>query len=115
MKCSFNKSGMLYFAENASRLVVKSLREKGYDFEDGAADQGTPADVVLKKATELDRIVVTRRRRDFKKLHKQNPNHAGIIICTEDTNHEALANRIDAAIRKNPDMKGRLVSVTRPS
>ena len=43
--------------------------------------------------------VVTFDRRDYYRLHQNNPNHAGIIACTYDADSHALAARIDNGIR----------------
>jgi hypothetical protein len=47
-------------------------------------------------------------------LHKSQPNHAGIIICTDDGDRMALAERIHAAILTEEILLGKLVSVVRP-
>jgi hypothetical protein len=59
--------------------------------------------------------VLTQNRRDFKQLHQLHPSHAGIIVCTEDRNLEALAIRIDRAIAIAEILAGKLISVVRPS
>jgi hypothetical protein len=47
-------------------------------------------------------------------LHRYQPNHAGIIICTDDANRSALAERINAAILVEQVLSGKLISVVRP-
>jgi hypothetical protein len=61
-----------------------------------------------------ERVVLTLNRKDFKRLHKWQPNHAGIIICTDDGDRMALAERIHAAILGKEILLGKLVSVVRP-
>lgn len=104
--------------ENFSGRVIEALRKLDYDAatiqELGKAGIRFPDDEVLELAAQLDRVVLTFNRWDFFKLHKQNPNHAGIIACTEDKNVQALAQRIHEALSKEPDMKGRLIRVNRP-
>jgi hypothetical protein len=48
------------------------------------------------------------------RLHRLNPNHPGIIICTYDTDSDRLARRIHAAIVANEPLDGKLIRVTRP-
>jgi len=78
----------LYADENVPLRVVEELRRLGLDvltaFEDGRANQSLTDQAILARAIELERAIVTLNRRDFKRLHLQNPDHAGIIICKED-------------------------------
>jgi hypothetical protein len=69
---------------------------------------------VLDFATINDRAVLTLNRKDFKRLHRYQTNHEGIIICTDDANRSALAERINAAILVEPFLSGKLISVVRP-
>jgi hypothetical protein len=57
---------------------------------------------------------VTLNRKDFKRLHRSLPDHGGIIICTDDGDRLALAERIHAAILGEEILLGKLVSVVRP-
>ncbi len=41
---------------------------------------------------------MTRNRRDFIRLHLAQPDHAGIVVCTEDPDFERLATRIHQMI-----------------
>lgn len=77
---------MLFYAdENFPLDVIVELRRLGHDiltvFEDGRANQKIPDEKVLERTTELERIVLTINRIDFKRLHKTNKNHLGIAIC----------------------------------
>jgi hypothetical protein len=47
-------------------------------------------------------------------LHRSLPDHTGIIICTDDGDRMALAERIHAAILAEEILRGKLVSVVRP-
>jgi hypothetical protein len=69
----------------------------------------------LARATELERVVLTLNRKDFKRLHKQNSNHAGIIICTEDADRSGQARRISERISKTENLDKQLVRVYRPN
>lgn len=110
----------LYGNENFRRRIVETLRELGHDvltsFEAGNANQGIPDDEVLDFAHTNNRIVLTFNRKDFIKLHYQNPIHSGIIVCTDDKDNIALAHRIHAAIlafENNTD--NQLIRVNRPN
>jgi hypothetical protein len=59
--------------------------------------------------------VITENRKDFFRLHRIQPDHAGIIACTNDRNWEALANRINAAITAEESLQGKLIRVVRPT
>ncbi|WP_445304964.1 MULTISPECIES: DUF5615 family PIN-like protein [unclassified Microcoleus] len=61
-----------------------------------------------------DRAVMTQNRRHFIRLHAQQPNHAGIIVCTDDKNLERLATRINDAIVGEENLRGKLIRVNRP-
>jgi hypothetical protein len=81
----------------------------------GQAQQGIDDAKVLQFAASQTRIVLTFNRRHFLKLHRSSPYHPGIIICTTDDDIAALAARIDAAIRANEPLAGKLVRVNKPS
>src|SRR2546422_11329735 len=78
----------LYADENFPLRTVEELRRLGHDvltaLEDGRANQSIPDEDLLARATEIGRTLLTINRLDFKRLHRQMPDHAGIIICTED-------------------------------
>ncbi len=46
--------------------------------------------------------------------HSQNPNHAGIIVCTNDRNIERLADRINQAIAYETTLINKLIRVNCP-
>ena len=61
-----------------------------------------------------DRIsILTINRRDFMKLHRELPEHAGIVLCTENRDYAAFAHRIDQAIRAAGELAGQLIRVVR--
>lgn len=110
----------LYTNENFRRRIVEALRALGHDvltsFEAGNANLGIPDDEVLGFARANNRIVVTFNRKDFIQLHKQNSNHSGIIVCTEDKDYTGLANRIHEAILSlNNNTINQLIRVNRPN
>jgi hypothetical protein len=49
------------------------------------------------------------------KLHRDNCEHCGIIVCTNDPDRSRLATRIDAAIAQEETLLGKLIRVVRPA
>src|SRR5665213_2653084 len=76
----------LYANENFPLVAVRFLREMGHDvltsLEAGTANQQIPDAQVLAFATKSGRAVLTHNRLHFKKLHRHQTDHAGIVICT---------------------------------
>lgn len=107
----------LYANENFPVEVVKRLRELGHDVltthDVGKSNQGIEDDAVLRFAVDSDRCVVTINRKDFMRLHRSFPRHAGIIACTENRDFGAFAHRVDEAIRLEGELAGKLVRVVR--
>jgi predicted nuclease of predicted toxin-antitoxin system len=108
---------LLYADEHFPAQAVDELRRLGHDVrtiqEDGQAGFKWPDSEVLKRATELDRVVLTLNRRDFIRLHGQNPNHSGIIACTQNLEFRQLADQIHKAITDEPTLAGHLIRVYR--
>lgn len=108
----------LYADEQFPYAVVEYLRHFGHDVltvqEAGNANLKIPDDRVLEFASSNKRVVLTLNRKDFKRLHRSHPDHAGIVICTDDGDRMALAERIHAAILGEEILLGKLVSVVRP-
>ncbi|MDZ4286326.1 MAG: DUF5615 family PIN-like protein [Prosthecobacter sp.] len=110
----------LYSNENFHRLVVEALREMGHNvvtsLDAGRANQRIPDDEVLKFAAGDGRAVLTFNRLHFVRLHrKTNGRHAGIIVCSEDHDIRALAQRINQAIVDSGTLSGQLLRVNRPA
>ena len=82
--------------------------------EAGNAGQRIPDEQVLAFAISNNRAVLTFNRRDFIRLHNLQPIHAGIIVCKEDQDLNALATRINQAIWAVETLSGKLVRVNRP-
>ena len=108
----------LYADEQFPRQIVQNLRSLGHDVqtvqEAGNAGLKIPDDRVLEFATSDSRSVLTLNRQDFIRLHRIQPNHSGIITCTNDRNWERLASRIDEAIFAEETLTGKLIRVIRP-
>ena len=99
----------LYADENFPLRVVEELRRLGHDvltaLEDGRANQSITDNDLLARATEINRALLTLNRLDFKRLHQQIPDHAGIIICTEDPDRAGQAKRVDISIAETGEPK----------
>lgn len=109
----------LYSNENFPLPVVDELRQLGHDVvtiqERGWGSEGVPDSDVLALAAAEGRAVLTLNRRDFVRLHRQQPEHTGIIVCTVDPDFPGLASRIHAAIEQTGGLHGKLVRVNRPT
>jgi predicted nuclease of predicted toxin-antitoxin system len=108
-----------YADEHVPPEITETLRTLGHDVltvqEDGRANQAIVDRDVLARAILLSRAVVTNNRRDFHRLHRAVPNHAGIVTYTDDPDRIAIANRIDAAINGLTSLAGQLARVLRPN
>jgi hypothetical protein len=97
---------------------VEALRALGHDVlttqEAGNAGHAIPDHEVLDFATRSGRAVLTLNRRDFIRLHKSGLAHAGIVVCTEDTDPAAQATRVHDSIRSLATLVGQLVRVNQP-
>lgn len=109
----------LYADEQYPYPVVQLLRALGHDVltvqEAGKANQGISDSDVLTFASNEKRAVITENRKDFFRLHRIQPLHAGIIACTNDRDWAALANRIHTAISAEESLEGKLIRVVRPA
>ncbi len=110
---------LLFADEDFPLPTVERLRKLGHDVltthEAGLANIGTDDPEILAEATRLERAVMTMNRRDFIALHRRDPNHAGIVVCTRDSDTDALADRIHAAVSAVRELSGQLLRVNRPS
>jgi hypothetical protein len=107
-----------YANENFPRRTVEALRGLGHDvlttLEAGNAGQAIPDHEVLDFATHSGRAVLTLNRRDFIRLHRSGISHAGIVVCSEDEDTAAQADRVHDAVSSLPSLAGQLVRVNRP-
>ncbi|WP_310484355.1 DUF5615 family PIN-like protein [Chamaesiphon sp. VAR_48_metabat_403] len=106
-----------YADEQFPKATTIALRSLGHDVltvqEAGNANQKIPDEDVLAFATDKDRAVLTLNRYDFIRLHKQSSAHAGIIVCSENTNFERLAEKIHEAVSPFANLNERLIRVYR--
>jgi predicted nuclease of predicted toxin-antitoxin system len=81
--------------------------------EANQANRGIPDNEVLAFATAQGRAVLTLNRRDFIRLHRQDPAHAGIVVVKDDLDKVRLAERIHNAVQSELPLTGKLVRVTK--
>jgi predicted nuclease of predicted toxin-antitoxin system len=110
----------LYSNENFDYDVVELLRDLNHDVlttkEAGQANLRIPDEQVLAFATAEKRAVITFNYQDFKRLHRLNPNHCGIIICTDYEDIQDFTNRIHTAIEtESGQLDGKLIRINRPN
>jgi hypothetical protein len=108
----------LYADENFDYPIVEELRRLGHLVltaqEAGQGGQKIPDLAVLAYATTAGRAVLTLNHRDFKRLHRQGVQHAGIVSCTRDDDSIALAGRIHAAISAQSGLDNQFVRIIKP-
>jgi hypothetical protein len=75
-----------YSNENFPLPAVIALQRLGHDvhtsYDAGLANQRVEDQKVLEFAHQQSRAVLTINRKHFLNLHRQNPNHPGIVICS---------------------------------
>ena len=108
-----------YADENIPLDTVIELRRLGHDvltaYEDGRANNKVPDDEVLRRSTELGRILITINRQDFRRLHESGIVHSGIVICTLDLNFARQASGIETVCKNEETCEKELLRVHRPS
>ena len=107
----------LYANENFPLPVVEHLRELGHDVltttEAGKHDQALPDEAVLAFAISEARVIPTLNRKHFIRLHSQQPEHNGIVVCTFDPDFHGQAERIHDTIQAADSLAGQLIRVNR--
>lgn len=107
----------LYSNENFPQPAVEHLRAHGHDVltthDAGKSGQAIPDQDVLIYAKQIGRAVVTMNRRHFIALHKSTSLHAGIIVCTFDSNFIGLAERVHEEIQGLESLDNQLIRVNR--
>ena len=75
----------LYADEQFPLSAVEYLRALNHDVltvqEAGQAGLKIPDHEVLAFASSVERAVITLNRKDFKRLHRLFPDHAGLTLC----------------------------------
>ncbi len=109
----------LYADENFPLPVIEEPRRLGFDvltmYEDGKANHSLTDKDVLRIASERNRALLTVNRRHFIQLHRTDPNHTGIIVCTFDPNFVGQAQRIANALRDRTNLENELIKIYRPA
>jgi hypothetical protein len=107
----------LYSDENFPQPVVAILRQLGHDVltiqADGKANLRYSDEAVLRDASAYGRAVLTINRKDFRRIHQQNPDHSGIISCTYDPDFIGQARRIHDKISSISTLNGQLILIYR--
>jgi hypothetical protein len=108
----------LYADENFPLPVVLALRRAGHDVLTAAgagnAGQAIPDDAVLAFAHAQGRAVLTHNPKHFRHLDQSRVPHSGMILCTADSNFDALAARIDTAVPTSSKLDGQMLNICRP-
>jgi predicted nuclease of predicted toxin-antitoxin system len=109
--------GRLIADENFPNPTVERLRQLGHDVltvaDMGLAGLGIPDEEVLALAHADGRAIMTHNRKHFRKLHNAGRPHSGMVLCTEDTDFDSLADRVDQALSQVIHLTGQLIRVTR--
>jgi predicted nuclease of predicted toxin-antitoxin system len=79
----------------------------------GLAGLGIPDEEVLALAHADGRAIMTHNRKHFRKLHNAGRPHSGMVLCTEDTDFDSLADRVDQALSQVIDLTGQVIRITR--
>lgn|SRR5688500_13062417 len=110
---------LFYSNENFPLPVVVELRTLGHDVltsqEAGNAGQAVTDSEVLAFAVSTNRTVLTLNRLHFIRLHRSNSKHAGIVVCTFDSDFSRQARRIHDALNLQPNCAGQVIRVNRPA
>ena len=106
----------LYADEQFPLPVVQILRDFGHNVltVQEAEKTGDSDAEVLAFAVKNKRAVLTQNRRHFIRLHLEQPNHDGMIVCTDDRDLKSLAQRINKAISQEECLTNKLIRVNRP-
>mgnify|MGYP000876466460 FL=1 len=107
----------LYSNENFPLPVVEALRLRGHDVlttkDAGKSNEAIPDDELLDFACQQGPAVLTHNRKDFIRLHRARPDHAGIIVCTDNPDFADLAEKIHTQVESLSELNGLLVRVNR--
>jgi predicted nuclease of predicted toxin-antitoxin system len=107
----------LFADENFPNPTVEILRQLGHDVltvaEADLDGRGVPDEEVLAFAHADGRAVLTHNRKHFRSLHNAGWPHSGIVLCTEDTDFDSLAARVDQALSQAIRLTGQVIRVTR--
>ena len=108
-----------YSNENIPLQVVTELRRLGHNvltsLDAGRANASVPDAEVLAFAVAERRILLSHNRRHFLHLHRHRAaDHAGIVLCTFDSDFARQAERIHETIMAASELSNQLIRVNRP-
>jgi hypothetical protein len=107
----------LYSDEDFPGPVVTELRRLGHDVitakQAGQTNQQLPDSHQLAYATNLGRVILTRNRWHFIRLHRHVRPHAGILACSDDPDYVALAGKIHQVLLASPNLANQLIRITK--
>jgi predicted nuclease of predicted toxin-antitoxin system len=105
----------LYANENFPVDTVLILKSLGYDIlsthDTGQSNLKIPDQAVLAFAISDERAIITVNRKDFKRLHRSNPVHFGIIICTKNDDFENFAECIHKVLQQSGEVANQLIRI----
>ncbi|MCY3023059.1 MAG: DUF5615 family PIN-like protein [Planctomycetota bacterium] len=104
--------------ENFPAAASVRLKSLGHDVlsaqEAGLANRSASDSEVLAYAQATRRAVLTQNWRHFRTLHKQHPQHAGMVLCSVDLDFDRLARSLHQALAGREDLPGLLIRVYHP-
>ena len=81
-------------------------------YEDDKANQALTDEEVLSIAGKKKCALLTANRKHFIQLHRRQPNHGGIIVCTFDPDFIRQAERIAEALRDQESLENEAPRLT---
>lgn len=109
----------LYANENFPLPVIEELRRPGHDvlttLDAGNANRALPDEEVLAFAIRENRALLTMNRRHFLRLAERHPDHAGLILCTFDSDFIRQAQANHSSVGTDERLGGVVLRVNRPS
>ncbi|HRC86486.1 MAG TPA: DUF5615 family PIN-like protein [Thermoanaerobaculia bacterium] len=103
--------------ENFPLPTVGELRRLGHDIltvqELGRGGEGWTDEEVLRYAASEERALLTLNRRDFFRLHAQDSNHSGLILCSLDLDFNRQAKLIHDHLEAAAPLRACAVRITR--
>jgi hypothetical protein len=98
--------------------TVNRLRRLGHDVMAVQQVEGTSRpekamtdEDLLAYAVAHRRAVPTLNATHFERLHRDKPDHKGIIVCKSNLDFRKQAKQVDAAIKENTPLRGKLIHV----
>lgn len=109
----------LYADEDVFAPLVEHLRQLGVDVlttrDAGRANRGLADEDQLRYATELGRSLLTHNRRHFRRLHRLQPSHAGIVAVSQTLEFAREARRLRELLEPLGSLAGRFVCLDLPA